>query len=174
MVGEVFADAREHPGTMRLLVQESLSHKAQLRSVRDVLAGRGGTFDLKQHALRPVVEIARWAALGVRATDLSTRSRLAAASGSMLLPTEQASTLIEVFEVLQRVRLRQQLAQLERGQDVTDVVWMRRLPPLDRSLVAQSVREISTVQKRLYNIIRYTSPEEWSATGDAGAEATPR
>ncbi len=120
VVGEVFADAREHPGTMRLLVQESLSHKAQLRSVRDVLAGRGGTFDLKQHALRPVVEIARWAALGVRATDLSTRSRLAAASGSMLLPTEQASTLIEVFEVLQRVRLRQQLAQLERGQDVTD------------------------------------------------------
>jgi CBS domain-containing protein len=174
VVGEVFADAREHPGTMRLLVQESLSHKAQLRSVRDVLAGRGGTFDLKQHALRPVVEIARWAALGVRATGLSTRSRLAAASGSMLLPTEQARTLIEVFEVLQRVRLRQQLAQLERGEDVTDVVWMRRLAPLDRSLIAQSVREISTVQKRLYNIIRYTSPEEWGATGDAGAQATPR
>jgi CBS domain-containing protein len=166
VVNEVFADVRDHPGTMKLLVRESLSHRAQLRSVRDVLAGRGGTFDLKTHALRPVVEIARWAALSVRSPELSTRARLSAASGSMLLPTEQAQTLIEVFEVLQRVRLRQQLAQFERGERVSDVVWMRRLAPLDRSLVAQSVREISTVQKRLYNILQYTSPQEWGARAD--------
>jgi CBS domain-containing protein len=89
----------------------------------------------------------------------------------MLMPTEQAEILIEVFEVLQRVRLRQQLAQLERGEDVSDVVWMRRLSPLDRSLVAQSVREISTVQKRLSNIVRYTSPEEWGAP--AGGTQSP-
>jgi CBS domain-containing protein len=166
VVNEVFADVRDHPGTMKLLVRESLSHRAQLRSVRDVLAGRGGTFDLKTHALRPVVEIARWAALSVRSPELSTRARLSAASGSMLLPTEQAQTLIEVFEVLQRVRLRQQLAQFERGERVSDVVWMRRLAPLDRSLVAQSVREISTVQKRLYNILQYTSPQEWGGRAD--------
>ncbi|WP_298798573.1 putative nucleotidyltransferase substrate binding domain-containing protein [Pseudonocardia sp. 73-21] len=163
VVNEVFADVRDHPGTMKLLVRESLSHRAQVRSVRDVLVGRGGTFDLKGHALRPIVEIARWAALSVRSSELSTRARLAAASGSMLLPAEQAKTLIEVFEVLQRVRLRQQLAQFERGEPVTDMVWMRRLAPLDRSLVAQSVREIATVQKRLFNIVQYTSPSEWGA-----------
>lgn len=161
VVNEVFADVRDHPGTMKLLVRESLSHRAQVRSVRDVLVGRGGTFDLKTHALRPIVEIARWAALSVRSPELSTRARLAAASGSMLLPTEQAQTLIEVFEVLQRVRLRQQLAQFEHGERVSDVVWMRRLAPLDRSLVAQSVREIAGVQKRLYNIVQYTAVEEW-------------
>lgn len=161
VVNEVFADVRDHPGTMKLLVRESLSHRAQLRSVRDVLVGRGGTFDLKTHALRPIVEIARWAALSVRSPELSTRARLSAASGSMLMPSDQARTLIEVFEVLQRVRLRQQLAQFERGERVSDVVWMRRLAPLDRGLVAQSVREISTVQKRLHNILEYTSPAEW-------------
>lgn len=163
VVSEVFAGIRDHPGTMRLLVQESLSHRAHLRSVRDVLAGRGGTFDLKAHALRPVVEIARWAALSVRSTELTTKARLSAASGSMLLPAEQAQILIEVYEVLQRVRLRQQLAQFDRGEEISDLVWMRRLAPLDRSLVSQSVREISTVQKRLYNTIHYTSPEEWGA-----------
>ncbi|MCW0216489.1 MAG: DUF294 nucleotidyltransferase-like domain-containing protein [Pseudonocardia sp.] len=166
VVSEVFADVRDHPGTMKLLVRESLSHRAQLRSVRDVLAGRGGTFDLKAHALRPIVEIARWTALSVRSPELSTRARLAAASGSMLLSTDQAQTLIEVFEVIQRVRLRQQLAQFERGEPVSDVVWMRRLSPLDRSLVGQSVREISTVQKRLYNLIQYTSPAEWGVRAD--------
>lgn len=164
VVSEVFADVRDHPGTMKLLVRESLSHRAHLRSVRDVLAGRGGTFDLKTHALRPVVEIARWAALYVHSPELSTRARLAAASGSMLMPAEQASTLIEVFEVLQRVRLRQQVGQFERGEPVSDVVWMRHLAPLDRSLVAQSVREISTAQKRLYNLVQYTSPQEWGFT----------
>jgi CBS domain-containing protein len=38
---------------------------------------------------------------------------------------------------------------------------MRRLSPLDRSLVAQSVREISTVRKRLSNVLEYTLPQEW-------------
>jgi CBS domain-containing protein len=161
-VHEVFADVRDHPGTMRLLLRESLSHRARLRSVRDVLSGRGGTFDLKAHALRPVVEIARWAALSVRSPELTTRARLMAASGSLLLPTEQAQTLVEVFEVLQRIRLRHQLAQHERGDRVSDVVWMTRLAPLDRSLVAQSVREIAAVQKRLFNLVQYTYPEEWA------------
>jgi CBS domain-containing protein len=161
VVREVFADVREHPGTMRLLVRESLSHRARLRSVRDVLVGRGGTFDLKAHAVRPVVEIARWAALSVRSAELTTRARLMAASGSLLLPAEQAQTLVEVFEVLQRVRLHHQLAQHERGDQVSDVVWMGRLAPLDRSLVAQSVREIAAVQKRLANLVQYTYPEEW-------------
>ena len=130
----MFADVREHPGTMRLLVRESLSHRARLRSVRDVLAGRGDTFDLKAHALRPVVEIARWAALSVRSPELSTRARLAAAAGSMLLPTEQANTLIEVFEVLQRVRLREQVAQLDRGEaGVRRGVDAAAAAPLQRS-----------------------------------------
>lgn len=160
-VQEVFADVRDHAWTMRLLIRESLSHKARLRSMRDVLAGRGGTFDLKAHALRPIVEIARWAALSVASTELATRARLAAASGSVLLPEEQARTLIEVFEVLQRIRLRQQLAQVARGDRATDVVWMARLPPLDRSLVAQSVREIAAVQKRLANLVAFTYPDEW-------------
>ncbi|MGI8817220.1 MAG: putative nucleotidyltransferase substrate binding domain-containing protein [Pseudonocardia sp.] len=160
-VHQVFADVRDHPGTMRLLVRESLSHRARLRSVRDVLARRGDTFNLKDHALRPVVEIARWAALSVRSAELSTRERLAAASGSTLLPAQQAQTLIEVFEALQRLRLRHQIAQFERDDPVSDIVWMPRLAPLDRSLVSQSVREIASVQKRLFNLLQYTSPAEW-------------
>lgn len=166
VVNEVFADVRDQPGTMRLLVRESLSHRARLRSVRDVLTGRGDTFDLKAHALRPVVEMARWAALAVKSAELSTKARLAAASGSTLLPAAQGASLIEVFEVLQRVRMRQQLAQFERGDRVSDVVWMPHLSPLERSLVAQSVREISTVQKRLFNMLQYTAPSEWGELPD--------
>ena len=106
----VFSDLREHPGTMRLLLQESLARRAKLRSAWGIFARRPDTFDIKAHALLPVVNIARWAALSVGSAVLPTTDRLRAAAGSAMLPDEAASTLIEVFDVLQRLRLRYQLA----------------------------------------------------------------
>ncbi|NED65408.1 histidine kinase, partial [Streptomyces sp. SID10244] len=104
------------PGTMGLLLAEALSYKARLRSMRDMLARRGDTFDIKAHALTPLINIARWAALSVESTELNTRSRLRAAAGSPMLPEDHATTLVEVFDVLQRVRLSYQVAQFDRGE----------------------------------------------------------
>lgn len=80
-VSEVLGNIRSHPSTLRLLFAESLSYRAKLRSMRDVLSRRGGTFDINAHALIPVINIARWAALSVNSTELGTRSRLGAAAG---------------------------------------------------------------------------------------------
>ena len=138
--------------TMGLILAEALSTKARIRSMRDVLSGKGGTFDIKEHALAPLTDIARWVALFVGSGERDTRSRLRAAAGSVVLPGDQASTLIEVFEVLQRVRLNYQVAQFDRGETVSDLLEMKRLSPLDRSLVAQAVREIAGIQRRLDNL----------------------
>ncbi|MEP6798816.1 MAG: DUF294 nucleotidyltransferase-like domain-containing protein, partial [Lapillicoccus sp.] len=105
-VARVFAELREHPGTMRLLLQESLSARARMHSMREVLSRRGNTFDVKAHALVPIVNMARWAALSVGSAALPTTERLRVSAGSTILPDEQATILIEVFEVLQRLRLR--------------------------------------------------------------------
>ncbi len=139
----VFSDLREHPGTMRLLLQESLARRAKLRSAWGIFARRPDTFDIKAYALLPVVNIARWAALSVGSAVLPTTDRLRAAAGSAMLPDEAASTLIEVFDVLQRLRLRYQLGQYRAGEQPTDVVTLDRLSPIDRSVIAQAVREIS-------------------------------
>ncbi|WP_211229549.1 putative nucleotidyltransferase substrate binding domain-containing protein [Nakamurella lactea] len=163
VVHKVFGDIRSHPGTFKLLLTESLSNRARLRSVRDVLVRRAGTFDIKAHALRPVVDIARWAALGVQSAEVSTRGRLMAASGSELLPTEQATVLMEVFEVLQRLRLGYQLDQHDRGERPSNVLSRSRLSPLDRSVLAQAVREIGAVQRRLANVIQFTDPDDWAS-----------
>ena len=162
VVREVFGDIRSHPGTFKLLLADSLMNRARLRSLRDVLARRAGTFDIKAHAVRPVVEIARWAAMAVHSAAETTRGRLNAASGSPMLPAEQAGILLEVFEVLQRLRLSYQLEQLERGDRPSNVVTMNRLSPLDRTALAQSVREIAAVQRRLTNLTQFTDPAEWS------------
>ncbi len=163
-VARVFGDLRRHPGTMRLLLQESLSRRARLRSVRDVVARRGGTFDLKTHALTPVVNIARFVALSIGTPEGSTVERLQSAAGSAMLPDDQAVILIDVFEALQRTRLRHQLAQRRRGAEPQDVVTMRALSPIDRSVVAQAVREVSGVQRRMENLAHYVPTDEWTNT----------
>lgn len=161
-VARVFGDLRQHPGTMRLLLQESLSSRAKLRSVRDVFTRRPD-FDIKTHALLPIVNIGRWAALSVGSAELATTERLRSASGSAMLPPEQASILIEVFEVLQRVRLRYQLLQRQRGDHPSDVLGMDRMSPIDRSIVAQAVREIASVQRRMDNMAVYVPAEAWAS-----------
>ena len=137
-VTKVFADLRRHPGTMRLLLQESLARRAKLHSVRDVLTrarhlrhqGERVAAD-RQH--RPL------GGLSVGSAALPTVERLRAAAGSAMLPTEQADNLIEVFEVLQRMRLRYQLERYERAETPTDVLGLDRLSPIDRSMIAQAV-----------------------------------
>jgi CBS domain-containing protein len=162
-VTRVFGDVRRHPGTMRLLLRESLSKRAKLRPMRNILARRPDTFDIKTHALLPIVNIARWAALSVGSAALPTTERLRVAAGSAMLPDEQARTLIEVFEVLQRLRLRYQLMQHRAGDRPSDLLTMSRMSSIDRSVIAQAVREISSVQRRMDNISQFVPTEAWAS-----------
>ena len=158
----VFSDLREHPGTMRLLLRESLAHRAKLRSAW-FPTRRPETFDVKSHALLPVVNIARWAALSVGSSVLPTTDRLRAAAGSAMLPAESANTLIEVFDTLQRLRLRYQLQQYRAGERPTDVLTLDRLSAIDRSVVAQAVREIAGAQRRMDNVSHFVAVEDWAS-----------
>jgi len=165
-VMKVFSDLRRHPGTMRLLLEASLSARAKTRSLRDVLSRRD-TIDLKKHAVLPIVNTARWAALAVGSSALSTTERLQAAAGSAMLPDEHAHNLIDVFTVLQRLRLRYQLIEYQRGEKPLDVVSRERMSPIDRSVVTEAVREIAAVQRRIDNVAAYLPAEAW--TGPAPA-----
>lgn len=171
-VARVFSDFRRHPATMGLLLSESLSHRAKVRdrSVRDLLTGKGDAFNVKTYGLLPVVNIARWAALGVGSTELQTVKRLRVAAGSEIMPTRQADRLIEVFEVLQRMRLRHQLNQIARGQQPTDVIDRHELSPIERSMITQSVREINGIQRRMDRVAQYAPPESWATRRDRPAD----
>jgi CBS domain-containing protein len=159
-VSAVFTNLRRHRGTMRLLLEESLSARARARSLRDVLARRD-VVDLKTDALLPIVNTARWAALSAGSAALSTTDRLRAAAGSLMLPQEQAANLVEAFDVVQRLRLRYQLIAHGRGEPPTDVITRDRMSPIDRSVVDEAVREIAAVQRRMDNIAVRVSPGEW-------------
>jgi CBS domain-containing protein len=80
-----------------------------------------------------------------------------------MLPDEQARTLVEVFEVLQRLRLRYQLRQHQAGERPSDVLDLDQVSPIDRSVIGQAVREIAAVQRRMDNLSHYLAADEWVA-----------
>ncbi len=159
-VARVFTDFRQHPAAMDLLLSESLSHRAKVRerSLRDVFTGKGDTFNVKTHGLLPVVSIARWAALGVGSTELQTVKRLRDASGSPILLSAEADRLIEVFEILQRLRLRHHLNRLRNGQQPSDLIDRDQLSPIERSMIGQAVREINAIARRMDRVALRPTP----------------
>ncbi|GAB3588477.1 putative nucleotidyltransferase substrate binding domain-containing protein [Calidifontibacter terrae] len=153
---------RTHAGTMRLLLGAALSTKARYRAPRPPFVSRSAQFDIKRHAILPVVNLARWAALAAGVEATTTKGRLTAASGSPMLPRDAATSMVEVFGVLQRLRLHYQLAQTEQGERPSDALTMQQMSLIDRSLLAQAVREISAVQRRMANVSAFVSSDEWT------------
>lgn len=162
----VFGDLRTQPGTLRLLLEDALARRARMRmrTLRTALLRKQGGFDIKTQAILPLVNIARWAALSVGSAELSTTSRLQAAAGSQMLPESRARTLIDVFQALQRLRLRYQLLQHANGDRPSDTLTMTLMSPIDRSVIGQAVREIAATQRRMANVSAYVSAEEWSGS----------
>jgi CBS domain-containing protein len=158
----VVGDLRSQPATLRLLLDDTLARRARMRSTRIALLRRPNHFDIKRHAILPVVNIARWAALSVGSAELGTADRLRAAAGSTMLPESQARTLIEVFEALQRLRLRYQLVQHADGGRPSDTLTMTLMSPIDRSVIGQAVREIASAQRRMGNVSSYVGAEAWA------------
>jgi CBS domain-containing protein len=122
------------------------------RSLRDVLSRRGGTFDLKQHAITPIVNLARWGGLSADVGSASTPARLSAAAQAGAISDNDADTLSDVFVMLQRLRMAHQVAQIAAGHTPGDVITMSELSPLNRSLLNEGLREIVGVQRRVRNV----------------------
>lgn len=142
----------EHPDALRLQRLDALAARVKTRSLRDVLSRRGGTFDLKQHAVTPIVNLARWGGLSADVGAASTPARLSAAAQVGAISDQDAETLCEVFLMLQRLRMAHQVAQIAAGHTPGDVITMSELSPLNRSLLNDGLREIVGVQRRIRNV----------------------
>ena len=117
-----------------------------------MLSRRGGTFDLKHHAITPIVNLARWGGLSADVASASTPARLSAAAQAGALSDRDAETLRDVFVMLQRLRMAHQVGQIAAGHTPGDVITMSELSPLNRSLLNDGLREIVGVQRRVRNV----------------------
>jgi CBS domain-containing protein len=149
-VARVFGDLRLHPSTMKMLLAISVDRSAALRG-----RWRRKAIDLKTQALLPITNIARWAALSAESSALPTPERLRAAAGSRMMTAEDADTLGDVFEIVQRMRLRHQVEQLEAGETPSDTIRLRDMSTIDASVLNETIREIRAVQRRMANKAEY-------------------
>ncbi len=140
-----------HPNALRLQLLDALSGRVRTRSLRDVLSRRGGTFDLKNHAVTPIVNLARWGGLTAGVTSATTPTRLSAAAQAGAISQRDAETLCDVFVMLQRLRMAHQVEQMSVGHTPGDVITMSELSPLNRSLLGDGLREIAAVRRRVGN-----------------------
>lgn len=142
----------EHPDALRLQRIYALSTRVKTPSLRDVLSRRGGTFDLKNHAVTPIVNLARWGGLTAGVTSASTSARLGAAAQAGAISERDTKTLCDVFVMLQRLRMAHQVEQIAAGHTPGDVITMSELSPLNRSLLGDGLREIAAVQRRVGHV----------------------
>jgi CBS domain-containing protein len=151
-VPTAYRDMRdEHPNALRLQRLYALSTRVKTRSLRDVLSRRGGTFDLKNHEVTPIVNLARWGGLVGGVTSASTSARLGAAAQAGAISERDTKTLCDVFVMLQRLRMVHQVEQVAAGHTPGDVITMSELSPLNRSLLGEGLREIAAVRRRVAN-----------------------
>ncbi|WP_369135280.1 putative nucleotidyltransferase substrate binding domain-containing protein [Modestobacter sp. I12A-02662] len=149
-VARVFGDLRLHPTTMKMLLAISIDRSKAARG-----RWRRKQIDLKKEALLPITNIARWAALSAGSPALQTQERLRAAAGSRMLSVEDADTLDDVFEIVQQIRLRHQLGQVQSGERPSDTVRPRDLSSIEASVLGEAIGEITAIQRRMATKAKY-------------------
>ena len=105
-----------------------------------------GPVDLKRTGLAPLVLLARLYGLDARSSAVSTRERLAATAEAGLLSEELVGRLADGFEMLARLRLEAQVAQVRAGLPLSDLVVVDDLPEDDRLALREAFRAVRAAQ----------------------------
>jgi CBS domain-containing protein len=141
----------ENPRFLQLLAAQALDCTPALgfmnRFVIDGGKEHPHTIDLKTHGVRPFVDAARIWSLKHQAWVTNTGDRLrSVAEARQRSPAATAAT-IEGFELIQRLRLRQQLSATEAA--LANRLEPRRLPTLQKLLLKEALKEARLLQLAL-------------------------
>lgn len=116
-----------------------------------LLAGgrRSDRLDIRDDALRPIVELARWGGAAAGIAEGSTPDRLRAAAGAGLLGEGERRTLEDAFELVLELRLEHHVEQLSGGARPDDRLDPAHISPLMRDHLRDVFRAVAAVQRRL-------------------------
>jgi CBS domain-containing protein len=144
---------------MRLLQRLAVTYKPPTGFLRDIVVEHDGEhrgpFNIKRGGLLPIVDIARYAGMAAGATSTSTPARLRAAAAAGIVRDDDATSLIEAFELFTELRLEHQVQQLRAGGDADDFVDPRTLNTLNRRYVRDAFRVVTATQRTLTNQLVY-------------------
>jgi CBS domain-containing protein len=141
--------APAHPDFVARLARTATDFTPPIGRRGRLVTDDDGRIDLKRRGIIPIVNLARFHAIAAGVTVSSTLERLTATQAAGQLSAEAASELQEVFELILRLRLEQQVAQVERGEEPGNLLDPRDLPPLTRTQMVQAFQVVAHHQKLL-------------------------
>ena len=143
----ITARAREARAFLPAMAKSALTFRVPSGLVLR-LRGEASRVDLKLSAISCIVFLARVYGLEVGARSSNTIDRLRAAARAGLIEDDTCETLAEAYRFLLRLRVREQLRTIARGQPPTHLVSLRDLSSLERSRLRDVFRAIEAWQER--------------------------
>jgi CBS domain-containing protein len=143
--------ARELPRFRKQLADNALRMRPALnwRGALDATSeGDAAWIDLKMGGTAIFVDAARLFALAHGVTELGTRERLLAVAAPMRVGADEATGWVSAFEVLQMLRLRQQVRP-DADAAAPNRVDIHRLGAIDRRLLKEALRVARALQQRI-------------------------
>jgi CBS domain-containing protein len=119
-------------------------------TVLEADGSRAERLDIRQAAVAPIVELARWGSAVAGVVEGSTPERLrAAAEAGGALSDDDARTLSEAFELALELRIAHHMERLAAGAAPDDQIDPAEISPLMRDHLRDVFRAVGSVQRRL-------------------------
>ncbi|HWF52668.1 MAG TPA: putative nucleotidyltransferase substrate binding domain-containing protein [Solirubrobacteraceae bacterium] len=136
---------------LEALAQRALAHTSptgfDAASVLSLEGRRGDRLDIRAAAVRPIVELARWAGAAAGHTEGSTLDRLRAAAAAGVIEDADARTLADAFETLYELRIAHHMEQLAVGDAADDLLDPAVMSPLTRGHLRDVFRAVAAAQR---------------------------
>ncbi len=150
---EIERRAPEHPDFLRRLARTATDFQPPLGFRGRLQIDADGRIDIKRGGVVPIANLARFHALQARVTVSDTIGRLRGAAHVGSIEAERAAGLEEAFELVTRLRLEHQAAEVEAGSPPTNRVAPADLAPLTRGQLLSALRAVADAQHALARFV---------------------
>lgn len=152
-IADTFRHAPRSPALHRLLARFALSCRPPTGFLRGLVVEHGGEhrgrLDLKHGGVIPIVDLARWAGMAAGVSSASTRERLRAGAEAGTISPADAHTLEDAFELVNGLRIKNQIEQVREGREPDDFIDPATLSSLTRTHLKEAFRAVASIQKQV-------------------------
>jgi CBS domain-containing protein len=160
----IVSKAKNNSGFLAALSRNAMNRTPPLGFFKDFVLEKDGrqrySLNLKRRGTAPMVDVIRVHALAEGSLSQNSFDRLEDLTGSPLLPDGKKEELSDALEYLSMIRIRQQVAALEAGEEADNTVEPETLSSKERRGLKEAFQVLSSAQKFLK--FRYTAYQKGS------------
>jgi CBS domain-containing protein len=160
----IVGKAKNNSGFLAALSRNAMNRTPPLGFFKDFVLEKDGrqrySLNLKRRGTAPMVDVIRVHALAEGSLSQNSFDRLEDLAGSSLLPDGKKDELSDALEYLSMIRIRQQVAALEAGEEADNTVEPETLSSKERRGLKEAFQVLSSAQKFLK--FRYTAHQKGS------------